>query len=153
MLRLDLDRKEPSWLSLRVVYPRRATITFELGDWIDVSLGGFSGQNVIGELVIRTAGNRTVEVWERGVDLRLGQHELELLPIFGAHGLIRATVKSVNLREDNTPVVSVHDRAPCSARPHPKPAFDMGRCRASDPEYLELEVTMTTSLSSRARPS
>jgi tetratricopeptide (TPR) repeat protein len=96
---LHLNREGPSRLQLLVSGTRStARVTFVLADWIDTTLNGFSHQNVIGDLILRKANHRPVAVWERGVGLRIGQFEIELLPIFGAYGLIRASIVEIELQ-------------------------------------------------------
>ncbi len=98
VLRLHLNRSEPSVLELEVTYPTRSIVTLFLDHWIDVQINGFSKQNVLGEMTLRVAGDRDVEPWEYGVGLRPGEIEFELAPYFGAYGKIRANVSHVALR-------------------------------------------------------
>ena len=79
---------------LRLLLPNGA-VTFLLGDWIDVSLRGFSRQIVIGGLRLRRAGERDIVPWELGVGIVPGDIEIELEPCFGAYGSIRARLMSV----------------------------------------------------------
>jgi len=98
VLGLHLDREGESRLDL--LTRRRgpnAVVTFILADWIDVTLAGFSRQNVIGDLIFRQPGIRSIEVWERGVGVAPGQFEIELTPCYGANGLIRASIKRIEL--------------------------------------------------------
>jgi hypothetical protein len=95
---LHLDRKGPSTLRIEIGRGARyAVITFLLGHWIDVSLRGFSDQNVIGGLALKRAGERELAPWEMGVGVLPGDTEIELAPCFGASGTIRARVLGVNL--------------------------------------------------------
>lgn len=93
---LVLDRVGQSQLSVRLDrFGKRATIAFALQGWIDVAIGGFSHQNVIGGLKLRPAGERQIEAWERGVGCVPGVLEIELEPCFGAYGTIRASIASI----------------------------------------------------------
>lgn len=74
-----------------------AMVRILLSDWTDVSISGFSQQNVIGELLLREADERPVAPWERGVGLKSGDHEIRLMPILGAYGTIRATIAKIEL--------------------------------------------------------
>ena len=99
VIALHLDRAKPSTLLLEV--PSRsgvAIVTLELGDWIDVRIRGFSRQNVIDGLVLRRGGERELAPWEIGVGAKPGEIEIELKPIFGAYGVIRATLLSVAMQ-------------------------------------------------------
>lgn len=98
VLRLHLNRSEPSVLELQVTYPTRSIVTFFLEQWIDVQINGFSRQNVLGEMTLRVADDRVVEPWEYGVGLRPGEIEFDLAPCFGAYGKIRANVSRVTVR-------------------------------------------------------
>jgi hypothetical protein len=96
IIAVHLDRVKPSTLVLEVQSRSgSAIVTLVLGDWIDVSIRGFSHQNVIGGLVVRRAAEREIAPWEIGVGAIPGAVEIELKPIFGACGIIRATLVSV----------------------------------------------------------
>jgi hypothetical protein len=100
VVRVHLDRESTCRLELEVQWrSAKARVTFVLTDWIDVALAGFSGQNVIGELLLREAADRAAAPWERGVGLQSGDHEIRLMPIFGANGTIRATIRRIELTE------------------------------------------------------
>ena len=100
VVRLDLDREGTCRLQLMIVGRlKKALVTFVLTDWIDASIAGFSKQNVIGELLLHEPGDRAVEPWERGVGLLSGDHEITLMPIYGANGTIRATISKIELVE------------------------------------------------------
>jgi hypothetical protein len=95
---LVLDRKGQSKLSVRMDRgDNRVTVTFSLQAWIDVAIRGFSQQNVIGGLKLRPAGERRIEIWERGVGCTPGELEIELEPCFGANGTIRANIASISM--------------------------------------------------------
>ena len=99
IIALHLNRAEPSTLVIEV--PGRsgaAIVTLVLWDWIDVRICGFSHQNVIGGLTLRRAGERQLAPWEVGVGAIPGKVEIELKPIFGANGVIRATLVSVGVQ-------------------------------------------------------
>lgn len=56
---LILDRADGSRLTLMVIgisdgRRRKTQVTFHLKDMIDISIGGFSHQNVIGDLILRS---------------------------------------------------------------------------------------------------
>ena len=98
LVAIHLDRANPS--SLVVHVPSRsgsAMVTLHLGDWIDIRIQGFSHQNVIGGLTLRRAGDREIKPWESGVGCVPGTVTIELEPIFGAYGIIRATLMSVSI--------------------------------------------------------
>jgi hypothetical protein len=95
---LHLSRSGPSSLTISLVYAEPATVRYLLTDWIDVHIDGFSQQNVLGDMTLRSAGERDVAGWELGVGLQPGELELVLEPCFGANGRIRATIASIELR-------------------------------------------------------
>ena len=61
---LNLYRDQPSTLVIDIFRLstaqewERLRVTFVLGAWIDTSLRGFSGQNVIGELIFAARGRK-----------------------------------------------------------------------------------------------
>jgi hypothetical protein len=73
----------------------RLRVTFILTAWIDASLRGFSGQNVIGEMTLRRAGERKIDTWELGVGVEPGEFEIEIEPCFGAWGTLRANIARI----------------------------------------------------------
>jgi len=96
IIALHLNRNEQSKLVIQIDRASKtATVTFILGDWIDVRLFGFNSQNVIGGLAIRRAGERSIEPWEVGVGCIPGEFEINLEPCFGANGTIRATILQI----------------------------------------------------------
>ena len=96
---LNLNRNGTSSLEVQIERnSRAATVTFHLGDWIDVRISGFSHQNVLGGLALRHAGMREVAPWEVGVGCIPGEIEIELKPCFGANGVIRASLLEVVIR-------------------------------------------------------
>lgn len=96
IIRLTLDRQGPSQLVIALDWPTKSTVvTFELSAWIDVTLRGFSHQNVIGGLRLRRADDREVDSWEQGVGLEPGEWMIELSPCFGACGTIRANIARI----------------------------------------------------------
>jgi hypothetical protein len=103
VVRLHLDREGASRLELSVGWPSDARVTFILTDWIDANISGFSHQNVIGELLIREPTDREAAIWERGVGMLAGDHEIVLAPIFRANGTIRATISKIELTELGEP--------------------------------------------------
>lgn len=99
VIRLTLDRQGPSELVIALDRPTKsAVVTFELSAWIDVSLRGFSHQNVIGGLKLLRPADREVGLWEQGVGLEPGQWIIELSPCFGACGSIRANIERISIR-------------------------------------------------------
>ena len=99
VVRLHLNRKEPSILELEMNHLGEARLVFTLSDWIDVSIQGFSHQNVVSNLTITLAADSEIAPWEKGVGLKPGKCEIELEPCFGANGRIRATVSKIELRK------------------------------------------------------
>jgi hypothetical protein len=96
VIRLTLDRQGPSQLVIALDWPTKsAIVTFELSAWIDVTLRGFSHQNVIGGLRLRRPEDREVDLWEQGVGLEPGEWMIELSPCFGACGKIRANIARI----------------------------------------------------------
>ena|ERR1700743_3775724 len=101
VLSLTLDHTGQSYLSIRLERLKKsAVIKLTLAAWIDVAIRGFSQQNVIGGLKLRRAGDRQIELWERGVGCTPGELEIELEPCFGAYGTIRANVSSITITQD-----------------------------------------------------
>ncbi|WP_439498375.1 hypothetical protein [Bosea sp. (in: a-proteobacteria)] len=108
IVRLDLDRSAPS-LTVEVMasvngfgsgWPfKQAQITFAFkgGDMIDVSLQGFSHQNVMGDMWLRFANTSPVHSSLVGVGLGQGDIEFEIEPCFGAFGTVRATVEKITI--------------------------------------------------------
>lgn len=73
------------------------TFTFKDGDMIDVSLQGFSHQNVMGEIWLRFAKPSPVDGSLVGVGLGQGDIEFEIEPCFGAFGTLRATIEKITI--------------------------------------------------------
>ena len=69
VVRLHLNRKEPSILELEMNHFGEARLVFTLSDWFDVSIQGFSHQNVVSNLTITLAADREIAPWEKGVGL------------------------------------------------------------------------------------
>ena len=100
VVELRLDRAGASLLRLALAgWDGRpsVTCTFHLKDMIDVTLEGFSHQNVIGGLYLRHAVKGDVHPTLRGIGLIYADHEIELEPLAGAFGTIRATIENVTL--------------------------------------------------------
>ncbi|KQP52128.1 hypothetical protein [Methylobacterium sp. Leaf106] len=74
-----------------------ARVTLVLTDMIDVSLAGFSRQNVIGGLRLRWATDRPVHPTHSCTGLGLGDIEIDLKPCFGAFGAIRASLDAIEV--------------------------------------------------------
>jgi hypothetical protein len=66
--------------------------TLYFGDMLDISVEGFSHQNVIGGLMLQPARSIQVHPSLTGLGLVCGSHELALLPCAGAFGTIRGTL-------------------------------------------------------------
>jgi hypothetical protein len=100
VVRVDLDRENRSRLELVTSnHSSNIRVTFFLVDWIDANLSGFSSQNVIGDLILRQAPSRPLEAWERGVGAKPGEFEIEMVPIYGAYGTIRASISRIEFTE------------------------------------------------------
>jgi hypothetical protein len=98
VVRVVLDRQGLSQLVIALDWPEKsAVVTFDLSEWIDVDLRGFSHQNVIGGLVLEHAADRDVDPWEKGVGLVPGDWIIRLAPCFGAAGTIRANIKKITI--------------------------------------------------------
>ena len=100
VIELRLDRAGTSLLRLALTGRDGGpaiTCTFHLKDMVDVTLQGFSHQNVVRGLYLRHAAKGDVHPTLRGVGLVYADHEIELEPLAGAFGLIRATIERVAL--------------------------------------------------------
>ncbi|RDJ24222.1 hypothetical protein DWF00_03845 [Bosea caraganae] len=64
---------------------------------IDVSLQGFSHQNVIGGMSLRFAKDSAVDGRLVGFGLGQGDIEFEIEPCFGAFGTLRASVEKITI--------------------------------------------------------
>ena len=73
------------------------TFAFKNGDAIDVSLQGFSHQNVMGWMWLRFAEPSEMPRSLVGVGLGQGDIEIEIGPCFGAFGTIRATIEKITV--------------------------------------------------------
>lgn len=108
VLSLHLDREGPSALRvytwrLREVsdvgftLARHAVVTFTLTGIVDLDLGGFSRQNVLGGLVLRRALDRP----ERRPSYDFGHspndYEIEMEPCVGLNGHLRANAVEVRV--------------------------------------------------------
>jgi hypothetical protein len=108
IVRLDLNRRAASTLSIHAwnttdrvdergyfVLDRHAVVTFALEDVLDLQLGGFSHQNVIGYLHLRRAPDRPDRrpyMWDPAPD----DWEVELEPCYGMDGHIRCRRISIS---------------------------------------------------------
>lgn len=106
VLHLDLNRRAAA-LSISVPgHPDSAaplkdlvvTFSFKQGDMIDLSLEGFSHQNVMGDMWMRFAEAASVDRSLVGVGLSQGDIEFEIEPCYGAFGKLRATVEKITIR-------------------------------------------------------
>ena len=95
---LHLNRIVPSTLTVDTQGRGPARVTFLFEEWIDVSVQGFSRQNVISGLKLRRAAQRDTAPWEIGVDRTPGDIDIELEHCFGANGSIQARIKAVEFR-------------------------------------------------------
>jgi hypothetical protein len=106
VLGLHLDRAGPSQLLVLAISSaggldfgevfKRAIVTFNLVDMIDVAIEGFSHQNVIESLKLRRAPKREVHPSLLGIGTVDGDLQIELEPCAGAFGKIRASVIGVS---------------------------------------------------------
>nr|WP_244435194.1 hypothetical protein [Methylobacterium sp. B34] len=93
---LLLDRRGQSALHVALTsHAKSAIFVFELTDWIDADVRGFSHQNVIGGMKLRRVVEREIQPWERGVGCQPGEWLIELAPCFGAYGSIRANIARI----------------------------------------------------------
>jgi hypothetical protein len=105
---LSLHRRAQSMLSIHAwnttkevddrdyfVLDRHAVVTFTLEDIMDLQLGGFSHQNVIGGLRLRRAPERPDRRGSYWLDPLPSDFEIELEPCFGLDGIIRCRTVSV----------------------------------------------------------
>jgi hypothetical protein len=98
-----LNRRSASTISIHIwgmenVDPvRHAVVTLTFTDILDLQLENFSPQNVIGDLIIRPLK----DLPERRIYYPRQQLpddiEIELVPIYGLHGFIRAAAVSLSL--------------------------------------------------------
>ena len=105
ILHLDLNRRGASF-RVSVPGPRNdgstlndavITFVFKEGDMIDVSLEGFSHQNVMGDMWLRLANASPVDSSLIGVGLGQGGIEFEIEPCYGAFGKLRATIEKITI--------------------------------------------------------
>jgi hypothetical protein len=102
IIQVLLNRRAASTISIHIwgvdnVDPvRHAVVTLTLTDILDLQLENFSPQNVIGDLIIRPLK----DLAERRPDYPRKQLpddiEIELVPIYGLHGFIRAAAVSLS---------------------------------------------------------
>jgi hypothetical protein len=110
LVSLNLDRKGTS--SLRVLTMKRdangalkqAIIVFHLTDMIDVSIQGFSHQNIIGGLNLRHAPNRNIDPSLLGIGVVEANLEIQLEPCAGAFGTIRASVSHISIESAHSEI-------------------------------------------------
>lgn len=112
VVELRLVRGEPSVLRIWQSISQRgrssgapfkaAQISFTVRDVFEVAIQGFSHQNVIGGLKIRTAPPVEVHPSLMGVGVNLPDHEIELEPCAGAFGIIRATIEAIAIEPTAT---------------------------------------------------
>jgi hypothetical protein len=76
---------------------KKAIVTFALMNMMDVSVEGFSHQNVIGGLKIHRAPRKQKHPGLFGIGIIDSEHEIELAPCAGAFGTIRATIASISI--------------------------------------------------------
>lgn len=105
MLNVNLNRRGAS-MSLSVPGPLNSasplkdaivTFAFKQSDMIDLSLEGFSHQNVMGDMWLRFAESSDADLSLVGVGLGQGDIEFEIEPCFGAFGKLRATVEKITI--------------------------------------------------------
>ena len=102
VISLCLDRLGPSWLRIAMCKlpegDNRLTIavTMTLQNQIDLSIEGFSHQNVIGDLTIRKLpADQPTHISLLGVGISPPAHEIKLEPCAGSFGVIHATISSI----------------------------------------------------------
>lgn len=108
ILRLDLNRRGAS-LALSQSFSakghyggvpfRHAIFTFYFSedDVIEVSMHGFSHQNVIGGMWLRVADEAKPDASFIGTGLGRGEVEFEFEPCFGPFGTLRATISKITI--------------------------------------------------------
>ena len=108
VISLCLDRHGTPWLRVAACKPAgkdqwdTIVVTMTLKDQVDLSIQGFSHQNVIGGLAIRSSrDDNPVHQSLLGVGITPPAHEIELEPCAGSFGVIRATVSSISLELRN----------------------------------------------------
>lgn len=108
VISICLDRHRTSWL--RVAACKLAgkdqwdtiVVTMTLKDQIDLSIQGFSHQNVIGRLTIRRSrDDNPVHQSLLGVGITPPAHEIELEPCAGSFGVIHATISHISFEVRN----------------------------------------------------
>ena len=105
VVELRLLRSGPSVLRIQAEISERgfyggppnkaALVSFMLRNVLEVAVQGFSHQNVIGGLRIRMAGPQQYHPTLVGIGLTTPDHEIELEPLAGAFGIIRATIEAI----------------------------------------------------------
>jgi hypothetical protein len=64
---------------------------------IDVTIEGFSHQNVVGGLTLRRAPNKATDPSLKGIGLKDPEFEIALAPCAGAFGTIRASITNISI--------------------------------------------------------
>jgi hypothetical protein len=101
VVQMVLNRRNSSSLAIHIWGmgedhdTKHAVVTLTITEIIDLELNGFSPQNVIGDLLIRPlpSSDRAVYYARRPLPTDV---EIELVPIYGLSGVIRAGSVSVN---------------------------------------------------------
>lgn len=99
---LVLNRHSPSTISVHIWGVdendpvRHAVVTLQIDDIIDLELQNFSPQNVIGDLIIRPLPDRSERRNYYPRNRTESDIEIELAPIYGLSGIIRAGSVSVS---------------------------------------------------------
>jgi hypothetical protein len=103
VISLCLDRLGPSYMRIEMhrldadQNLQTTVVTMTLKDQVDLSLEGFSHQNVIGGLAIRRVSTEHQTHQSLiGIGITSPDHEIILEPCAGAFGIIRATISSVS---------------------------------------------------------
>jgi hypothetical protein len=115
VISLCLDRLGPSYLRIEM-YKLGADnnlhtiiVTMTLKDQIDLSLEGFSHQNVVGGLAIRrVSADHQVHQSLIGVGITTPDHEINLGPCAGVFGTIRATISSISFEVGSDPLQAIN---------------------------------------------
>lgn len=108
ILRLDLNRRGAS-LAMSQSFSAKGhyggapfkhaiiTFCFSSDDVVEVSMHGFSHQNVIGSMWLRAAQDAEPHVSFIGTGLGRGDVEFEFEPCFGPFGTLRATIEKITI--------------------------------------------------------
>jgi hypothetical protein len=104
VVELSLRRSGSSVLILQVVQlgplgAKTALVSFYLKDMIDVSVEGFSHQNVLGGFEIKRTELGYAHPSLLGIGAKYPDHHIVLEPCAGAFGSIKATIERIEFQE------------------------------------------------------